>query len=138
MLGSSCYCLSSGSVVVKRSFSSGGNQEEGPACLYSYLISSLLPKSISSHLLHCVTSFWECLGMGSLEAKRSGKKKKKKIPPEFQQSASLCHWHSVLQDNRASSATCLCPGGTPLLPGLCAVLGTGPSLDGPVPVSHTV
>lgn len=56
MLGSSCYCLSSGFVVVKRSFSSGGNQEEGPACLYSYLISSLLPKSISSHLLHCVTS----------------------------------------------------------------------------------
>lgn len=56
MLGSSCYCLSLGFVVVKRSLSSGGNQEEGPACLYSYLISSLLPRSISSHLLHCVTS----------------------------------------------------------------------------------
>lgn len=102
MLGSSCYCLSLGFVVVKRSFSSGGNQEEGPACLYSYLISSLLPKSISSQLLHCVTS----LPFGSVwewEAWRQKEGKKEKNPPEFQQSASLCHWHSVLKENRASS-----------------------------------
>lgn len=88
MLGSSCYCFNLGFVVVKRSFSPGGNQEE--ACLYSCLISSLLPKSISSHLLHCVTS----LPFGSVwewEAWRQKKKKREKNPPEFQQSASLCH-----------------------------------------------
>lgn len=79
MLGSSCYCLNLGFVVVKRSFSSGGNQEEGPACLYSCLISSLLPKSISSHLLHCVTS----LPFGSVwewEAWRQKEEKQRKKP----------------------------------------------------------
>lgn len=78
MLGSSCYCLNLGFVVVERSFS-GGNQEEGPACLYSCLISNLLPKSISSHLLHCVTS----LPFGSVwewEAWRQKEGKKRKKP----------------------------------------------------------
>lgn len=86
MLGSSCYCLNLGFVVVQRSFSSGGNQEEGPACLYSDLISRLLPKSISSHLLHCVTS----LPFGSVWEWEAWRRKGKN-PPEFQQSASLCH-----------------------------------------------
>lgn len=101
MLGSSCSCLSLGFVVVQRSFCSGGNLEEGAACLYSFLISSLLPKSISSQLLHYVTS----LPSGSVwewEAWRQ-KEGKEKNPPEFQQSASLCHWHSVLKEGRASS-----------------------------------
>lgn len=103
MLGSSCYCLSLGFVVVKRSFCSGGNQEKGPACLYSYLISSLLPKSISSQLLHCVTPLpLGVFGNGKLGGKK--KEEQKEInPPEFQQSASLCHWHSVLKESRASS-----------------------------------
>lgn len=137
MLGSSCYCLSLGFVVVKRSFSSGGHQEEGPACLYSYLISSLLPKSISSHLLHCVTS----LPFGSVREweawrQKEGKKRKKltRIPAKcLPLPLTLCAQGKQSQ----LSATCLCPGGTLLLLGLCTVLGMGPSLDGHVPLCHT-
>lgn len=131
MLGFSCYCPSLDFVVVKRSFSSGGNQEEGPACLYSYLIFSLLLKSISFHLLHCVTS----LPFGSVwewEAWRQKEEKKKRNKPTRipAKCLPLPLTHCAQGKQSQLCATCLCPGGTLLLPGLCTVLGTGPSLDG--------
>lgn len=136
-MGSSCYCLNL-SFVVKRSFSSVGNWEEGPACLYSYLISSLLPKSILSHLLHCVTS----LPFGSVwewEAwrQKEGKKKRKKtmrIPAKcLPLPLALCAQGKQSQ----LSATCLCPDGTLLLLGFCAVLGQLPPWMGTSPFVTT-
>lgn len=91
MLGSSCYCLNLGFVVVKKElllwWESGGRSSL-PLLLFnfqSFAKKHLLPPPALCHL----TSLWECLGMGSLEAKR--RKVEKKNPPEFQQSASLCH-----------------------------------------------
>lgn len=136
MLGSSCYCLNLGFVVVKRSFSSGGNQEEGTDSLYSYLISSLLPKSISSHLLHCVTSLpfgsvWEWEAWRQKEEKK--RKKLTRIPSKC---LPLPLTFCAQRKQSELSATCLCPGGTLPLLGLCTVLGTGPSLDGHVHLCH--
>lgn len=135
MLGSSCYCLSLGFVVVKRSFCSGGNQEEGPACLYSYLISSLLPKSISSQLLHCVTS----LPFGSVwerEAWRQKEGKKRDKPTRIPAKCLPLPLALCAQGKQSQlCATCLCPGGTLLLLGLCAVLGQLPPRMGTSPLS---
>lgn len=127
MFGSSCYCLSLGFVVVKRSFSSSGNQEEGPACLYSYLISSLLPKSISSQLLHCVTSLpfgsvweWEAWRQKEGEKKRKTHQNSSKVPPSA--TGTLC-------SRKTEPALCHLP----VLVGLCSCWGFVLSWDRSLP-----
>lgn len=134
-MGSSCYCLSLGFVVVRRSFS-GGNQEEGPACLYSYLISSLLPKSISSQLLHCVTS----LPFGSVwewEAWRQKEGEKKEKPTRIPAKCLPLPLALCAQGKQSQlSATCLSWWDSAPAGALCCP-GTDPSPDGHVPFVTT-
>lgn len=118
MLGSSCYCLNLGFVVVKRSFS-GGNQEEGTPCLHSYLISSLLPKSISSHLLHCVTSLpfgsvweWEAWRQKEGKRKKTNHQNSSKVPPSA--TGTLCSRKTEPALPPASVLVGHCPGAGPL------------------------
>lgn len=115
MLGSSCYCLNLGFVVVQRSFS-GGDQEEGTPCLHSCLISSLLPKSISSHLLHCVTSLpfgsaWEWEAWRQKEGKKKKRKthqNSSKVPPSA--TGTLCSRRTEPALPPASVQVGPCPG----------------------------
>lgn len=112
-----------------------GRKVQPPLLLFnfqSFAKKHPLPPPALCHL----TSLWECLGMGSLEAKRRGKKRKKpiRIPAKcLPLPLALCAQGKQSQ----LSATCLCPDGTLLLLGLCAVLGQLPPWMGTSPFVTT-